>query len=82
VARVLGTDVFLLQMYDHIERGWFAISFMAMGFMSVGFVLALFMLGERPLGLRLFKGKIQTPEEQTSAITPSDSVAPIPEPGK
>jgi len=52
-------------MYDHINRGWFAISFMVLGIMSVGFILVLFMLGERPLGLLLFKRKNQPPEDQT-----------------
>ena len=52
-------------MYDHLDRGWLAISLMVMGFMSVGLVLTLFMFGDRPLGLRLFKGKNQMPEERT-----------------
>lgn len=97
MARVLGTDVSLLQIYDHIERGWFAISFVVMGLMAVGLVLALFLLGERPLGLRLFKGKNQTPGEEKTlegqtpkyktpndgpAVAPSDSVTPVPEHGK
>ena len=42
-------------MYDHIRRGWFAISFTMMGFVFVGFVLSLFMIGERPLGLLPFQ---------------------------
>lgn len=54
-------------MYDHIERGWLAISFTALGLMSVLFILLLFMLGESPLGFRLFrieKGNA-TSEQQT-----------------
>lgn len=53
-----------LQMYDHINRGWFAISFMVLGIMSMTFVLVLFMFGERPLSFLLFKRKNQPPEDQ------------------
>ena len=53
-------------MYDRIKKGWFAISFMVLGFESVGLILTFFMLGERPLGLRLFKRKIQVPGVQPS----------------
>jgi hypothetical protein len=53
-------------MYDHLRRGWFAISLMVLGFEFLGFILMIFMLGERPLGLWLFKRKTRTPEEQPS----------------
>jgi hypothetical protein len=52
-------------MYDHIERGWFAIAFTALGFMSAGLILSLFMLGERPLGLWFFRNRTQAPSEET-----------------
>jgi hypothetical protein len=61
-------------MYDHITRGWFAISFTVMGFMFVGFTLFLFMFGEQPLGLRLFRNKERTSRRkapQEGAITPA-----------
>ena len=77
-------------MYDHIDKGWFAISFMVLGIMSVAFVLVLFMFGERPLGLLLFKRKYQPPEDQTpgertpreESTPPHLGLTPVPEPGK
>lgn len=66
-------------MYDHIKRGWFAISFMIMGFTAVEFALAFFMLGEQPLGIWLLKRKNQTPEEKTPAEqTPKEGPASAP----
>ena len=61
---------------------------MVLGIMAVGFVLVLFMLGERPLGLLLFKRKSQppqdqTPEEQTPKVGPAAAplgLMPVPEP--
>jgi len=56
---------------------------MVLGIMAVGFVLVLFMLGERPVGLLLFKRKDrpledQTPEEQTPK---EGALLPVPKPG-
>ena len=63
-------------MYDHLDRGWFAIAFTGMGFMSGGLTLTFFMLGERPLGLRLFGNKRRTTEKKTSQVQAPEEIYP------